>query len=237
MQSPKVNWTEWNSKPQPTSSKSTTLPSFQIKIAKGPLEKTLATATLKFEIGDGTLAEHFVVMMKLTGPIIGFNFMRNSTVVNGPTHGFILFPHFRMQIKTAAIEKIAQPQVFLTGDALTIPLMTTKTFTAFRDHPWEWNAAGLVTPLAKFRDTTAWLIFHSTSTLIGKKTSVRVTNTTESPYSIKKKHKVAKFSLVIPEQSIFIKPVDTAILSMVPEADPDLTIYLNEVRRTSKPEN
>ena len=44
-------------------------PSFQIQVAKGQLEKPLATATLKFKIGDNTFAEHFVVMKKLTGPI------------------------------------------------------------------------------------------------------------------------------------------------------------------------
>ena len=31
-------------------------------------------------------------------------------------------------------------------------------------------------------------------------------------------------------------PVDTAFLSMIKEGDPDLTVYLNELVRTSKPE-
>ena len=39
-------------------------PNFQIQVANGQLEKTLATATLKFEIGDNTFAEHLVVMKK-----------------------------------------------------------------------------------------------------------------------------------------------------------------------------
>ena len=37
-------------------------PNFQIQVANGQLEKPLATATLKFENGDNTFAEHFVVM-------------------------------------------------------------------------------------------------------------------------------------------------------------------------------
>ena len=40
--------------------------------------------------------------------------------------------------------------------------------------------------------------------------------------------------MVIAEKSKFIKPVDTAILSMVPESDPDLTTYVNELFRTNK---
>ena len=56
-------------------------PTFQIQVANGQLEKPLSTATLKFEIGDNSFAEHFVVMKKLTGPIIGLHFMRNNSVV------------------------------------------------------------------------------------------------------------------------------------------------------------
>ena len=74
------------------------------------------------------------------------------------------------------------------------------------------------------------------STIIDKRIAVRVTNTTESPYLIKKHTQIAEFSVVTPQQSKHIKPVDMAILSMIPEDDPDLTAYINELLRTSKPE-
>ena len=67
-------------------------PNFQIQVANGQLEKPLSTATLKFGIGDNSFAEHFVVMKKLTGPIIGLHFMRNNSVVIDTTHGLIHFP-------------------------------------------------------------------------------------------------------------------------------------------------
>ena len=63
-----------------------------------------------------------------------------------------------------------------------------------------------------------------------------MTNTTESPYRNKKHTQIAEFSVVTPEHSRHIKPVDMAILSMIPQDDPDLTAYLNELPRTSKPE-
>ena len=47
---------------------------FQIQVANGQLEKPLSTTKLKIEIGDNSFAEHFVVMNKLTGPIIGLHF-------------------------------------------------------------------------------------------------------------------------------------------------------------------
>ena len=57
-------------------------PNFQLQVANGQLERPLSTATLKFEIGDNTFAEHLVVIKKLTGPIIGLHFMRNNSVTS-----------------------------------------------------------------------------------------------------------------------------------------------------------
>ena len=211
-------------------------PNFQKQVANGQLEKPLSTATLKFEIGDNSFAEHFVVMKKLTGPIIGSHFIRNNSVVIDTTHGLIHFPHLTMQVKTASSEPTTKPQPVITDETLIIPPTTTKTITAFIGHPSKWNATGTVTPLEKFTETASLLISHSMSTIIDKRIAVRVTNTTESVYLIKKHTQIAEFSVVTPEQSKHIKPVDMAILSMIPQDDPDLTAHLNELLRTNKPE-
>ena len=71
-------------------------PNIQIQVANGQLEKPLSTTTLKFEIGDNSFAEHFVVMKKLTGPIIGLLFMGNNSVVIDTTRGLIHFPQLTM---------------------------------------------------------------------------------------------------------------------------------------------
>ena len=162
--------------------------------------------------------------------------MRHNSVVIDNTHGLIHFPHLTMQAKKAAIETTAKPQPVLIQDNTTVPPMKTKTITAFVDHPSEWQTTGTATPVGKFTEAASLLISHSISTIIDKKTAVRITNTTELPYSIKKNTQIAEVSVVNPEQSKFIRPVDTAILSMIPEGDPDLTTYLNELLRTSKPE-
>ena len=163
-------------------------PNFQIQVANGQLEKPLSTATLKFEIGDNSFAEHFVVMKKLTGSIIGLHFMRNNSVVIDTTHGLIHFPHLTMQVKTASKESTTKPQPVIVDADLTIPPATTKTVTAYIDHPSKWSTTGTVTPLEKFTETASLLISHSMSTITDKRIAVRVTNTTESPYLIKKTH-------------------------------------------------
>ena len=112
--------------------------------------------------------------------------------------------------------------------------MTAKTMTAFVDYPSEWNTIRTVNSLEKITNTASLLISHPMSTIFYKKVAVRVTNTTESPYTILKKIQSAQFSVVIPEQSKFMKQVETAIPCMILEGDPDLRMYLNEILRTNK---
>ena len=162
--------------------------------------------------------------------------MRNNSVVIDTTHGLIQFPHLKMQVELASSERTTKPEPVITYEALTIPPTTTKTITAFIDYPSKWNTSGTVTPLENFTETASVLISYSMSTKINKRIAVRVTNTTELPYLIKKHTQIAEFSLVTPEQSKHIKPVDMAILSVIPQGDPDLTAYLNELLRTNKPE-
>ena len=211
-------------------------PNFQIQVANGQLEKPTATATLKFDIGDHIFAEHFVVMKNLTGPIIGLHFMKHNSVVIDTAHGLIHFPHLTMQVKSASSQASAKPQPVLIHDSITIPQMTTKTITAFVDHSSEWNTTGTVTPAERFTEAASLIISHSISTIIDRRIAVRVTNTTESPYTINKKTQIAEFSVVTPEQSKFIKPVDMEILRMIPEGHPDLITYLTELLRTNKPD-
>ena len=175
-------------------------------------------------------------MKKVTGPIVGLQFMRNNSVVIDTTHGLIHFPHLMMQVKTASSETTTKPQPVIMDEDLTIPPATTKTVTAFIEHPSKWKTTGTVTLLEKFTETASLLISHSMSTIIDKRITVRVTNTTESPYLIKKYTQIAEISVVTAQQSKHNKPVDMAILSMIPQGDRDLTAYLNELLRTNKPE-
>ena len=93
-----------------------------------------------------------------------------------------------------------------------------------------------MTPVEKFTLAASLIIFFSISFIIEEKIAVRVTNPTESPYSIKKNTPNADFSVVIPEQSKLIKPDHMAFLSMIPESDPKLNTSLSKLLRTNKTE-
>ena len=173
-------------------------------------------------------------MKKLAGPIIGLHFMRNDSVVIDTTHGLTHFPHLTIQVKTDSSETTAEPQSFITDDTLTMSPRATKTITTFVDHPSKWNTTGTVAPLEKFMETASLLISHTMSTKIDKRIAVRVTNTTKSPYRMKKNTEITDFSLVTLEQPTHIKRVDIAIFSKIPQGDPDLTAHLNDFLRTNK---
>ena len=58
----------------------------------------------------------------------------------------------------------------------------------------------------------------------------------ELSYLIKRNTQIAECSVVTPEKSKHIKPVDMEILSIIPQSIPDLTAYLNELLKTIEPE-
>ena len=124
-------------------------PNFQIQVANGQLGKPIATATVKFDLGDHIFAEHFVVIKNMTWSIIGLHFMRHNIVVIDTTHGLINFPHLTLQVKSALSQTRAKPKAVLIRQSITIPQLTTKTITAFVDHLSEWNTTGTVTPVEK----------------------------------------------------------------------------------------
>ena len=162
--------------------------------------------------------------------------MKHNSVVIDTTHGLIHFPHLTMQVKSALSQTSAEPQPVLIHDNITIPQMKTKTITGFVDHISEWNTKVTVTPVEKLTEAASVIISHSMSTIIDRKIAVRVTNTTESPYTINKNTQISDFFVVTPEHSKFIKPVDTEILSMIPGGDADLITYLTELLRTNTPD-
>ena len=132
---------------------------FQKQVANGHLEeKLIATTRLKFDIGDKIFAEHFVVVKNLTGPIIGFYFMRNNSVVIDTTHGLVHFPHLTRQPKNSASEASAKHQLVIIHDSITVPSMTTETVTASVDHPSEGHTTGTVTLVGKLTEAKSLLI-------------------------------------------------------------------------------
>ena len=70
-------------------------PSFQIMVANGDLETPKSTVELKFEVSDIEFHENFIVMEKLSSPIIGLMFLRRNHTVLDMAKVYLIFPTSR----------------------------------------------------------------------------------------------------------------------------------------------
>ena len=91
-------------------------PSFQVLVANGHLKTPKSTVELKLEVGDIEFHEIFIVMEKLSSPIIGLMFLQKNHTVLDMRRGILTFPYFSMQLKKAdhkysnVIEPILNPE-------------------------------------------------------------------------------------------------------------------------------
>ena len=76
-------------------------PSFQIMVANGVLETPKNTVELKLEVRDIEFQEIFIVMEKLSSPIIGLWFLQKNHIVLDMHQGIPNFPVFSKQLKMA----------------------------------------------------------------------------------------------------------------------------------------
>ena len=96
-------------------------PSFQRMVAYGDLETPKSTVELKFEVGDIELHEIFIVMEKLSSPIIGLMFLQRKHTVLDMRQGILNFPYFSMQLKTADHKYSNVLEAILNPKDVTIP--------------------------------------------------------------------------------------------------------------------
>ena len=118
-------------------------PNFQTMVAKGQLENPKSNVELKFEVGDIDFHEIFIVMEKLTSPLIGLSFLQRNNTILDMRQGDLNFPFFSMQLKTADHKYTNVMEPICAREDITIPpttdiwspcphnYMTTPTSLAF----------------------------------------------------------------------------------------------------------
>ena len=75
------------------------LPEFQIMLGSGQLEAPIATVDFQFEVGHITFREKFIVMTKVTNPLIGFLFLQRNSTILDMRQWILNFSLFSMQLK------------------------------------------------------------------------------------------------------------------------------------------
>ena len=210
-------------------------PEFQIMVANGQLEAPIATVELQFEVSDITFREKFIVMTNLKSPLIGLLFLQRNSTLLKMRQGILNFPFFSMQLKNEdrtypnVIEPILNPvETTLQPGKRTTIWVKSQIYT-------DSEATGIIQPSPLLENNDNLLICPAISSTQNNKHMVQISNFLDHPYTLKKGTHIANFSLLIPEQTKHIRPVNpTSVRHLLNNSHNDAIHYINSLLKTSK---
>ena len=210
-------------------------PEFQIMVANGQLEAPIATVELQFEVGDITFREKFIVMTNLTSPLIGILFLQRNSTILDMRQRILNFPFFSMQLRIEdrtypnVIEPILNPvdTILQPGKRTTI-WVKSQIYT-------ENETTGINQPSPLLENDEDLLICPAISSTQNNKHMVQINNFLDHPYILKKGTHIANFSILTPEQTKHIRPVNpTSVRHFLNNNHDDAIHYINSLLKTSK---
>ena len=204
-------------------------------VANGKLEAPIATVELQFEVGDITFREKFIVMTNLTGALIGLLFLQRNSTILDMRQGILNFPFFSMQLKNEdrtypnVIEPKTNPvDIILQQGQRTTIWVKSQIYT-------ENEATGIIQPSPLLENDEDLLICPATSSTQNNKHMVQISNFLDLPYTLKKGTHIANFSILTPEQTKHIRPVNpTSGRHLLDNNHDDAIHYINILLKTSK---
>ena len=210
-------------------------PEFQIMVANGQLEAPIATVEIQFEVGDITFREKLIVMTNLTSPLIGLLFLQRNSTILDMRQGILNFPFFSMKLKNEdrtypnVIEPIINPvdTILQQGQRNTI-WVKSQIYT-------ENEATGIIQPSPLLENDEDLLICPAISSTQNNKHMVQISNFLDHPYTLKKGIHIANFSILTPEQTKHIRPVNpTPVRHLLNNNHDDAIHYINSLLKTSR---
>ena len=100
------------------------------------------------------------------------------------------------------------------------------------------DTTGVIHPTPAYAEDKRIVLASSLSTVQEMRVSIRITNTSSTPFTIKKNTVVAEFHITTPNEAKNIKPLSTAAIKVLTENDSEQALeYVNELLKTTeKPE-
>ena len=183
-------------------------PNFQIMVANGQLETPKSTVELKFEVGDIDFHEIFIVMEKLTSPLIGLLFLQRNNTILDMRQGILNFPFFSMQLKTADHKYTNVMEPICAREVITIPPNDRHMVSMYSQLYDDANVPGILQPSNDLADDGDITFCAALVTLIQGQVTIHVNNFTDQSHTIKRGSHIANFSVLTPEQMKYVKPID-----------------------------
>ena len=210
-------------------------PEFQIMVANGQLEAPIATVEMQFEVGDITFREKFIVLTNLTSPLIGLLFLHRNSTIFDMRQGILNFPLFSMPVKN---ENRTYPNII---EPMLNPVETTlqpgkRTTIWIKSQIYTDNeATGISQPSPLLGNDEDLLICPALSSTQNNKHMVQISNFLDHPYTLKKGTHISIFSILTPEQTNSIQPVNpTSVRHLLNNSRDDAIHYINSLLKTSR---
>ena len=204
-------------------------------VVNGQLEAPVATVELKFEVGDITFREKFIVMTNLTSPLIGLLYLQRNSAILDMRQGNLNFPFFSMQLKNQnrTYAKVIEP---ILNPAETTLQPGKKTTIWVKSQIYTDNeATGIIQPSPLVENDEDLLICPAILSTQNNKHMVQISNFLDHPYKLKKGTHMAHFSILTPEQTKHIRPVNpTSVRHLLNNNHNDAIPYINSILKTSK---
>ena len=214
-------------------------PNFQIMVANGQLETPKSTVELKFEVGDIEFHEIFIVMEKLTSPLIGLPFLQRNNTILDMRQGVLDFPFFSMQLKTADHKYTNVMEPICTQEDSTIPPNDRHLATLTSQMYDDTTVTGILQPSnALTEDGDITFCAAALVTLTSGQVEIHLNNFTDHPYTLKRGSHVANFSDMTPRQMKYVKLVDPVTTWHLLQDNPEkAAFYVSSLIKSAKPED
>ena len=140
-------------------------PNFHIIVANGGIEQPIGQVLLQFEVGDLEFRERFIVMKKLTNPLIGLSFLQRNNTVLDTRQAVLNFPFFSMHLETTdQPTPNTQESIVLESDLRLRPNeITTIDVKTSKNH--EHSITGILQPTEMYDGHDVVLVCPAITTL------------------------------------------------------------------------
>ena len=204
-------------------------------VADGDLETPKSTMELKFEKGDIEFHVIFIVMEKLSSPIIGLMFLQRNHTVLDMRQGVLNFPFFSMQLKTADHKYSNVMEPILNSEEVMIP-PNDRTIILIQSQKYTENAVtGILQPSELLNEENDITFCAAIVTLNERTTSIHVNNFIDQPYKLQKKMHIANFSVMTPEQMKHVGPIDpVSTWHLLKENEEDAIHYISRLLKANR---
>ena len=204
-------------------------------VADGDLETPKSTMELKFEKRDIEFHVIFIVMEKLSSPIIGLMFLQRNHTVLDMRQGILNFPFFSMQLKTADHKYSNVMEPILNSEEVMIP-PNDRTIILIQSQKYTENAVtGILQPSELLNEENDITFCAAIVTLNERTTSIHVNNFIDQPYKLQKKMHIANFSVMTPEQMKHVGPIDpVSTWHLLKENEEDAIHYISRLLKANR---